>query len=186
MALPTLAVAASIGSSIVSGASSLFDKPGAEREAARKAAIYNKSVARLNRLHAEANSKDALRRGDIAAVNKAQETSQLVGLQRAMLAAKGLDPNQGSAAQLQVDAVGEGKLEELTIEANAVREALGFDQQAELFLIEERFAEADRARAVASGNNPFDAIATIVTTGVQTFGKIKSATATKPTPTTKK
>lgn len=165
-----IAGAVKIGSSLVISFASLGGGSG-EREAARKAAQYNQSVARLNRIRAETQAVDARARGDITAVLKAQETSQLVGLQRAMLAAKGLDPNQGSAAQLQVDAVGTGKLEEITIEANAIREALGFEHQAELFNIDERFA-ASRAKATRGGSNTLKALGTIVTTGVDVFGKI--------------
>lgn len=101
----------------------------AEAKAARQAAEYNAAVAKTNAERAALARDDALARGDIEVAIRAQETQQLVGAQRAALAAKGLDPNTGSAGQLQTDAIGTGKLDELRIANNAAREALGFENQ---------------------------------------------------------
>lgn len=97
-------------------------------------------------LNANANildmkASDAYSRGDVAAEQKRSETAGVVGMQRAMMGASGVDVNTGSSAQVQTDTVGTGALDAETIRVNAAREAWGYTNE----------ADAMRQQAVAAG-----------------------------------
>lgn len=71
-------------------------------------------------------AEDAQKRGDIGVEQKRTETAGVVGMQRAIMGASGVDVNTGSAAQVQTDTVGAGTLDAETIRLNAAREVWGF------------------------------------------------------------
>ena len=140
------------------GTISSFQGQKAQASAAQQAAEYqarinenNAIIAQNNRTIAEHNIETAQRnaeaqRAQAAIIEKAageaedigkvkeiqalQAKKQLIGRQRAVLAANGVDVNEGSAVDIQVDTAGIGKLDELTIRSNAAREALGYRYQA--------------------------------------------------------
>lgn len=141
----------------------------AAAKAAKKAAEYNAAVATTNAQRARLASTDAIARGDIESAIRAQDTAALVGAQRAALAAKGLDPNSGSAVQIQADATAQGKFDQLRILNNAQREALGFDNQAADFSFAAQAGQAIAKDAAKAGKiNQF----TSLLTGAAKFGQI--------------
>ncbi len=100
--------------------------------AAAKAAAATARAGTLekNQRLAEQAAADAEARGDISVAQQARRTVQFIGRQRVALAAQGQIVDQGSGLDLTSDTAALGKLDELTLLANAEREALGFRTQA--------------------------------------------------------
>lgn len=168
-----IGVAVSAGLTLASTATSIIGG-NAQAKAAKRAAEYNAAVATTNAQRARLASEDALARGDIESAIRAQDTSALVGAQRAALAAKGLDPNTGSAVELQADAIAQGKFDQLRILNNAQREALGFDQQEQDFAFA---AQAGQAAAKDIGKAATIATFGSLVTGAAKFGAAFGSTA---------
>lgn len=97
--------------------------------AQKAAAAAREQQNRNNAVLAQRAADDALARGDINAGTKARQTAQLMGQQRAGLAANGIDTNEGSALDLQADVAASGEFDQLTIRSNAMREAAGYEAQ---------------------------------------------------------
>jgi len=92
-------------------------------------ANYQAAVGRNNAILAQRAADDARLRGEEAARRVKTNASQLLGKQRAMLAANGVLVDSGSALDLTTDTAGISKLDELTVRSNAEREALGYQAQ---------------------------------------------------------
>lgn len=90
---------------------------------------YQSTVAESNARLADIQSQDAIDRGNQAANKNTDKTRQLIGSQRASLAAQGIDVNSGSAADVQADSASLGALDSATIKNNAYREAWGYKVQ---------------------------------------------------------
>jgi hypothetical protein len=105
------------------------------------AGAYNKSqadksayglqaqTAADNAQMAEWQAQDATRRGEKAEQVVRGKTAQLKSTQRASMAARGLDVNQGSAADIQADTDYMGEIDALTTRDNAARAAWGYRVQ---------------------------------------------------------
>ncbi|XGC82043.1 hypothetical protein ACES2L_06040 [Bdellovibrio bacteriovorus] len=91
---------------------------------------YQEKQARLNAAEAERAAADAIVRGEKQADQINRKTKQLVGEQRAALAAQGIDVNTDSAAELQEDSHYWGAMDELTTRNNAFLESYGYKMQA--------------------------------------------------------
>lgn len=109
------------------GAAGSIAEAQAIRAQARAADIGLRAQQRITERQAE----DALRRGQLRESQLRQRTKRLTGAQRASLAAQGIDPNLGSAFELQSETLALGALDAATIRTNAAREALGFQLQAQ-------------------------------------------------------
>jgi len=118
MALPVIALAATIGSTALGVVGSIQ-----QGKAANAAAKYNAQVARNNAQVQEWQAKDAEARGRTKELQHRQQVSQLIGRQRAVMAGNGVDVNLGSAVDLQADTASQGEFDALTIRSNAEREA---------------------------------------------------------------
>lgn len=94
---------------------------------------------------------DASARGLVAQQQKGNQTNQLIGQQRAALAANGVDPNSGTAVDLQSDAAGNGELDQLTVGANAAREAAGYRAQGMNYSTQASVDEASSQNALSAG-----------------------------------
>lgn len=95
-------------------------------QAQAQAAQYQAQVARNNAIIANQNSEAAIAAGNSQAITSELRTAQLAGRQRAALAASGIDPNSGSALDIQRDTAETGALDALTIRNNAARQAYGY------------------------------------------------------------
>lgn len=126
---------------------------GAMQTASAQSAAANAQAqqARNNAVLAGRAADDATARGDIAAQQKANQTAQLLGQQRVGLAANGVDPNSGSALDLQSDVAGNGELDQLTIKSNAAREAAGYQAQGMNYSTQASIDEADSQNALSAG-----------------------------------
>jgi len=142
--------AASIATTVAATAVSAY---GAMRTAqANSAAAAAKAQQdQNNAILAQRSANDATARGDVEAQQKANQTKQLIGQQRAGLAANGVDPNDGTAVDLQSDAAGNGELDQLTIHANAAREAAGYQAQGANYQNQAAVDEASSQNALSAG-----------------------------------
>lgn len=143
----------SILSTVLGTAFSAFGAIQQGRAAAAQAE-YQAAVGRNNAILAQRAADDARLRGEEAARRKAVESRQLIGRQRAVLAANGVLVDQGSALDLTSDAAEIGKLDELTIRSNAEREALGYEAQGSNFSASAQLNQirADNAQSSAMGS----------------------------------
>lgn len=115
------------------------------------AASAQAQQAQNNATLAQNAANDATARGVVAQQQKANQTNQLLGQQRAGLAANGVDPNSGTAVNLQSDTAGNGELDQLTIGANAAREASGYQAQGMNYSTQASVDEASSQNDLSAG-----------------------------------
>ncbi|TPQ24939.1 hypothetical protein C2U68_17330 [Methylomonas koyamae] len=138
-----------LGSSLLSAGMSAY-QASEQASAAKKQAQYQAQVDANNAKMAEWARSDALQRGEIEAQRSMQSRAQLIGRQRAALAANGVELNQGSALDLLTSTEYLGQQEVDTIQNNALREAWGYSNQAAEFRSGSAFADW-RARNTSPG-----------------------------------
>lgn len=97
-----------------------------QSKAAQASADYQAQIARNNAVAQEQQAKDALSRGDDEVARLRRIAGQVKGSQRASMAARGLDLNEGSALKLQEDTDFFGAVDQTTARNNAKREAWGY------------------------------------------------------------
>lgn len=117
----TYAAAASTAATVAASA--------AQASAQKRSADYQAQVAANNAKTAEANAEYSQQVGDTKVAAKQQQTAQMIGAERAGLAASGVDLDSGSALRLQTDTATLGAVDAGTIRANAARDAYGFRTQ---------------------------------------------------------
>ena len=120
-----------IGSTVMGAAGAIQQGQAAEMQgrAAQQSAEYNAKVADMNAKIAERQARDAVERGQIEEQQQRMKTSQIIGQQRAALAANGVDAGFGSPLDVLVDTATIGELDALTIRSNAYREERDIRQQ---------------------------------------------------------
>jgi len=94
---------------------------------------FNAEIARLQ-------ASDAVVRGEKDVATKKRQTRQVIGAQRAALAAQGLDVNSDTSDLIQQDTAGLGAEDVTTIRNNAWREAWGYRVQAQDYASQARFS----------------------------------------------
>lgn len=102
----------------------------AQSQATKSQGAYEKQQYQTNAELASMQSQDALDRGAKAASNIDKNVKQTVGAQRASAAAQGLDPNTGTASELQGQTEEAGALDQLEAKNNAWRESFGYKTEA--------------------------------------------------------
>ncbi len=123
----------------------------ANATAAKTYGEQKKREADINARLAELNADDAVRRGDKEAEAHKRRVKQLVGAQRAALAAQGIEIDADSALDVQEDTKLQGELDVQTIKNNAWREAWGYKVQANNYTSQGKFAQlAGKAEATSS------------------------------------
>ena len=90
----------------------------------------NRAIAGANEAMAMMRVDDAIDRGHRTEAYIRQRGKQLVGTRRAALAAQGLDPDAGSAADVQQEAIDITEVDVMTTTNNAHREAFGYRVEA--------------------------------------------------------
>ncbi len=101
-----------------------------ESQALQREGNYKRDQILMNARFADMQAEDAIARGDKAASTQTKQVKQMVGSQRAALAAQGIDINSGSARDVISDTESMGALDRLQIKSNAWREAWGYKVQA--------------------------------------------------------
>ncbi len=178
--VPMVMAAVAVASTVLGTVSSM-NAQKAQGQAANQAAQYQAQIAENNAVIAQNNRTIALKNIDTAKRNKeAQyeaaklaekaadealqagkikesqlkgETAKLIGRQRAVMAANGLDVNEGSAVDIQAETAGIGKLDQLTVRSNAERESLGYKLQAYNYKVAGENFLADAVNFAISADN---------------------------------
>lgn|SRR5574341_1224779 len=99
-------------------------------EAQRRVAESEAALLDYNANIADLQAQDAIERGHEEESRFRTGVRQLIGAQRADIAASGVDVGFGSAVDVQADAAFLGELDALTIRTNAAREAWGYQVEA--------------------------------------------------------
>lgn len=99
-------------------------------QAAAASARYNAKVADMNAQISERRARDALERGKLEEQKKRTQVQQVIGRQKAAMAANGVDVGFGSPLDVLVDTATLGEVDALTIRSNTAREAYDFKVQA--------------------------------------------------------
>lgn len=118
---------------------------------AREQGDFNSQMLKQNAQFKNQAAEDALDRGRKASDLQRVQTQQMIGTQRAALAANGGDVNSGSAALLQDDTAMLGELDALTISNNAAREAYGYKVGAQQDMLNSSQVKKN-AKAQATGS----------------------------------
>lgn len=109
------------------------------------------NAAERNALISERQSADALQRGAVEAGQVRQRTRQQIGQQTTALAGSGVDVSRGSAADITADTAALGSMDEQTARTNAMREAYGYQTQAQSQRVQGQYArQAGRNQATSS------------------------------------
>lgn len=157
MGLAAIGVA-SLAMGAVSTAMSAY---GAQQQAdaQAQAAQYQAQVALNNQKIAGQYAQQAIADGENKVAAKQQQTSQMIGAQRAAMAANGVQLDSGSPLRLQEDTAKLGNVDALTIRNNAAREAYGYQLQGVSYGQQAQLDEATASNAVTAGNlNMFSSI----------------------------
>lgn len=119
-----------------------------QSEAIRAQGAVASRFRRTQAAWAEAQARDALRRGHLEESRVRQATKQMIGTQRARLAAGGVFVGGGSAMDLQRETAALGAIDAMTARNNAFREALGYEREALTLEYEsDEVRRASRAKA---------------------------------------
>lgn len=102
----------------------------AQYNALKSQGEMEKNILRENARQAELQAVDARKRGDVEAAAQHKATQELLARQRVAAVAQGVNPNFGSAADLQAQALSLGRIDESTIRNSAAREAFYLRNQA--------------------------------------------------------
>lgn len=137
-------------------------------QAAGNEADYNAAVNDQNATYADTQAADALARGNQGAQRAEGQAAQLRGSQRAAAGAGGLDVNAGSSVDVQQSDSALGAFDALTIRNNAMREAYGYNVEAQQYRSGAAYdrVAGQNARKAASAQ----AWGTLLTTGASLYG----------------
>jgi len=178
-----LAVASLITSAIGTGVSAF----GAVQagKAAQAEANYKAGILNNNAIIANRKADDAHRRGEIEIAQSGVKSRLSIGQQRASIAGQNAQVDVQSGAELVADTAALGRLDQLTIQSNAEREALGFEAQASNFQAEavgQQFAgsNARKSSFLKAGATLATGAATVATKwhGFKTDGALGSGKST--------
>lgn len=163
-----MAATAVMAMSQIGGAISQSYMQQAQGEYAAANATWQRTQAEINARFAEMEAEDVLRRGDKEANEHQKKVRQVVGSQRAALAAQGIQVDSDTALELQRETSEIGSLDAQTIKNNAWRQAFGFKQEA----ISSRFAGEIAALTGQQQQSfaNFQARNTLITGGISAIG----------------
>lgn len=118
----------SMGSSLLGGllgAKGSYDSASASKEAY----AIQAAIARANAQTSEAQAQIALENGQSAEQNTRLRTRQVIGSQRAAMAANGIDLGEGTATDILTTSTFMGERDALTVRDNASRQAWAYRVQ---------------------------------------------------------
>ena len=119
---------------------------------------YQKAQFEINAKFANLQAKQAIKVGDKTAAEVQADAERMVGRQRAVLAAQGIDINVGSAVDIQEDTRMQAEVAAMTVKNNAWREAWGYKVEAAGFGNQAKMSE------MAASNNARATLLTGLTT----------------------
>lgn len=156
-ALPLVAY----GALAASAASTAVTAYGAMQQGQATAAAdrYQAQVALNNQKIAGQYAQQATADGEDQVAAKQEQTAQMVGSERAAMAANGVELNSGSALRIQGDTARLGEVDALTIRNNAARAAYGYQLQGVSYGQQASLDESAASSAVTAGNlNAFSSV----------------------------
>lgn len=157
-----------IGSTVMGGVGAIQ-----QGNAAAASANYNAKVADMNAKLSERQARDVIERGQMAEQQQRVKTSQLLGQQKAAMAANGVDLGFGSPLDALVDTATMGELDAMTIRANTYREERDVRQQG---LNSRGQAGMMRAEAKGAKSGGFlDAFGTVLGGGAKAYGNYQTS-----------
>lgn len=163
-----LITALTIGSTLL-GAAGQIQQGQAQAAAAR----YNAKVADMNADISERRARDALERGKMEEQKKRRQAQQILGQQRAAMAANGVDIGFGSPLDTLVDTATLGEVDALTIRSNFAREAYDYKVQAVNGRADANLSRMN-AKAASTGGY-LNAGATLLTGGAKAYESFKTS-----------
>lgn len=135
--MPEGILIAATGSKILSGLSGTYS----EYEGTKLETAYKVNQLQTNSRIAELQAKSAERRGKDEANAYRVKVKQLIGSQRAAMAAQGIDIGADSALEIQEETAILGEQDAMTIKNNAFLEATGYRIQALDYKSQSKYAE---------------------------------------------
>lgn len=133
----------------------------AQIDASQKANQANRAITRYNVAVEENKASEARKAGAIAAAEHRDKVRRLVSSQRANIAARGFDPDQGSYSDLQFETLKLGAMDSETIRYNAEMAALGHESAA----VDLRFRQK-----VDNMKTRYDTTSSLLTMGEAAYG----------------
>lgn len=134
----------------------------AQSGAIKAQAHYEQTMSEINQRFAARQAEETIRMGDVAASQHKKKVHQLVGSQRAALAAQGIDVGSGDALEIQKETMELGYMDALQIKNNAWRTAWGYKVEASNMASRSKFSGLAARNAA---NN------TLLTGGLQFINK---------------
>lgn len=162
-----LTLALALGSTVL-GAAGQVQQASAQSSADK----YNAQVAAMNAKIESDKAKDAIERGAQQEQQKRLATSQLMGKQRAALAASGVDLSFGSPLDTLIDTAKMGEVDALNIRTNSYREAYAYRVNSANSASQAEMYKSKAASDTAGGY--LGAIGTILGGGSKAYGAYKS------------
>lgn len=147
VALPILAIAATIGSAVV-GAAGASEQAQAQSQAAN----YNAQVAQRNAQVSLQNASLSAQAGNQQVENSELKNRAVLGSIKANEGASGVDINSGSFKNVQASEDAVGQQDALTIRSNAVKEAYGYQTQAQGYEAQGSLDTSEAANDKTAGN----------------------------------
>lgn len=149
---------ASLAMTVASTAASAYS---AKQQASAEDAAdsYKATVAKNNQIVANQYAAQATADGENQVAAKQQQTAQMIGGERASMAANGVDLDSGSALRIQGDTAKLGEVDALTIRNNAARAAYGYELQGLSYGQQATLDESAASNASTAGNlNAFSSV----------------------------
>lgn len=125
---------------------------------------YAEKMGEYNAKVSEMKAADAIKQGGMAEEQQRARVRQVMGAQRAEMGASGMQADTGSFGDILADTAKYGELDALTARSNAMRQAWGFQQE----------AEGSRSEGLmASRAGKMNAFGTLLTTGAKAYSTYK-------------
>lgn len=118
---------------------------------ARAQGRYQDAVAQANAQAEKRAAADAVKRGEVAQMQRYRQLAQALGAQRAAYAANGLDLSFGTALDTQTDTATIAYEDSATLAENTRREVQGYDINAANYISKGRAARAEGNAAFVAG-----------------------------------
>lgn len=150
ISLPTALAVTAIGTSVAAAGTAAYGAMQSS-QATSAADAYQSQMATINQGIANTAAQNALLAGNVEQQQKANQENQLLGQQKVALAANGVDVNSGSSVSLESDTKAEGMMDQLTIQSNAQREAIGYQTQSLNYQGQAGLDEASSQNALSAG-----------------------------------
>lgn len=135
-----------------------------QANAQQQQANFEAKAAEQNAKLADQQAKDSIAFGHMEELRHRYQVRQLLGKQRATFAANNVDPTSGSALDIAAETADFGEQDSLTIRNNAMRQAWGFQVDAN---------NSRNAANFARYSGKQQAYATLLNAGAKAYGQWK-------------